>query len=124
MACGKKCKKSSASKRNRLVGLYSKADGARNAIGDLPKEYTKVRDIWCNIKPISGVERLADDKITEFVSTIFVADYLDVTDLIAAIDRSVWKLIYESVEFNITHVIDIEEQHKDVKIYATRGEAA
>jgi len=119
------CKKSNASKFNRVVTLKQFTEGARDAVGGLSaSSYTDVRDIWCRIKPVRGVEKLADSAIKEFVDTVFECDYLNVADLLAATDRSEWKLTYDSVDFNIRYMVDVNEAHKTVEIYARRGGAS
>lgn len=118
------CKRSKASKFNREVTLSQLVEGARDATGGLDDStYSAVRTIWCGIRPIRGVERLADKKITELVSNIFTTDYINVVDLLEATDRTEWKLTYNGVDFNITHMVDVNEAHDVVEIYAVRGGA-
>lgn len=126
MSCyGGRCKKSRASSYDNEVALKKLDRGTRDAVGGYSgAQATLVRNIWCKIRPVRGFERLTDERITETVDTVFTTDYLNVTDLLAAADRTEWRLTYDGVDFNITHIIDVNEAHKAVEIYAVRGEAA
>lgn len=120
-----KCDHSLASKANRIATLKRLAEGSRDAHGGFSAaSYTTVRNLWCIVKPVRGGERLSDAKLTEVVDTLFITDYVNVKDLLESADRNEYKLTYNNVDYDITHIIDIEEAHKDVEIYAKRGEAA
>lgn len=127
MACStgkKKCGMTPANMYDREVTLSNLSLGSRDAMGGFDgANNPSVRTIWCKIKPIRGVERLSDERITEFVDTVFKCDYINVTDLVAATDRTEWKLTYNGVDFNIQNVIDVDEAHQEVEIYARRGAA-
>lgn len=120
MACGCKKKWANSSKRNRAITLRTVSFGAKDSYGAPARTYVD-STIWVQVKPLRGVEQFADQQIREIVDVRFVADYLDVKSLLSSSNRTECKVLFNSVEYNITNMIDIDDAHRDVEIYAKRG---
>lgn len=126
MACskGSKCKLTEASIYNREVILKQLKRGTRGTSGgyDAPV-YEETRVIWCKIKSVRGFERLFTERLNEVVDKRFECQYDNVADLVAATDRNEWKVSFEGIDYNISHVIDVDDMHQTVEIYAQLGVA-
>lgn len=88
----------------------------RDTGGGVTESYTTLKTIFGSIKPVSGQERYRQGKLQESVThEIIVRHRSDIS--------TNYRLVYDSRNFNIRNIRNIDERNRFMLLLCTEGEA-
>lgn len=93
-----------------------KATTTRDAGGGVTESWTTLKEIWADIKPVSGSERYRQGKVQETLTHEITIRYRE--DL-----GTNYRIQYESRNFNIKSARNIDERDRFWVLLCTEGEA-
>lgn len=121
VCCKKKKFTSMASRFDRQVSLQQLTI-TKDAIGGITKSFAELKKLWCAIKTKAGNEYYINNKIDEKYSLVLEVEYLSAKALLDSSTRVEWRIVLDSVNYNIVHVENVDMQNKVIKIYCIEGD--
>lgn len=97
------------------VNLQS-ATTTRDAGGGVTESWSTVAQIYCDIKPVSGSERYRQGKVQESLTHEIVMRHR------TGIDTN-YRINFESRNFNVRSIRNIDERDRFLVLLCTEGEA-
>tara|TARA_R100000773_G_C4221020_1_gene119849 strand:+ start:1661 stop:1987 length:327 start_codon:yes stop_codon:yes gene_type:complete len=88
----------------------------RDAGGGLTESYTTLATLFADIRPVSGSEKYRQGKLQESVTHEIIVRYR--SDI-----ATNYRIVYESRNFNIRNIRNIDERDRFLKLICTEGEA-
>lgn len=102
--------------RMRYKVALQKPTNTTDSGGGMTQAWTTLIDIWADIRPISGKELFRHNKMEESVThEIYIRHREDI--------GTNYRINYDSRNFNIRHIRNIEERDRYMLLVCTEGDA-
>lgn len=92
------------------------ATATRDAGGGVSESWTTAKELWADIRPVSGAEKYRQGKVQETLTHEITIRHR------TGIDTN-YRIQYESRNFNIKSIRNIDERDRFLVLLCTEGEA-